>query len=323
MKVLEASLQQIFDFLVSEFQPVKDSEDLNPLKSKYMELYANLAKILSDRASFAECAKILSESMSGCYQKLKKELQVKGAFSVILGEYASVFGFSEHVYILNNGIAPQVFASVIRDKKLFRDLLSRPHGEYTHAVQWLTLGLVLDHNGYGHCVADLYRDTVRFISTRKFQTKDGMERVTLWRWLVDCFPEKEYGVEDYEKNIFCDTYRCPQVMTSNLTVTTTKSWLGEFLLTRRNKGIKGDVKGAREDGHYRSDHFVHMSKKEQLERKVPVGNDNEMMDVYEVDYKDPVKRNYSNRILYKQVIESAIKNIKGKKLTAVGSTSHQ
>ena len=55
--------------------------------------------------------------------------------------------------------------------------------------------------------------------------------------------------EDYEKNLFANTFRCPQYTTQNLTTLTDKSWLGNFIYARSTKGKKSGQQ-VEEESHY-------------------------------------------------------------------------
>jgi hypothetical protein len=75
-----------------------------------------------------------------------------------------------------------------------------------------------------------------FESSAETVSKEN-SKIYLWQFLVDCFE----GAEDYQTNIICKTFRCPQYTTENLRKLSTKCWLGEFLYARRTKGLKGSA----------------------------------------------------------------------------------
>ena len=59
----------------------------------------------------------------------------------------------------------------------------------------------------------------------------------MWNFLVDCFR----GSEDFESNIMCETFRCPQVVTKELVSLPPHSWLGAFIAATSRLGLKKGV----------------------------------------------------------------------------------
>ena len=58
---------------------------------------------------------------------------------------------------------------IIRPKQWrVRDAFTRPHGEFSHAIQWLVLGMM-----YGTNVAQLYEHSVNYRSRGNFRTLFG------------------------------------------------------------------------------------------------------------------------------------------------------
>ena len=242
-KIEDAKHQDIAEFLFENFQEatnVKYGGDI----AKLMHQYAALALFFSDQKNFATAAKILSDIMAHYYSQFR-ETYARGVFSLVLKKIAKDFGFSDTIMILNGQVESAVFAEIVSQRCLFRDIFTRPHGEFTHAIQWLTAGVV-----YGKDVAHLYEWSVQLKSQcnfkGKFTTGEG-EPAYLWNWLVDCFPEAP--AEDYEKNLFANTFRCPQYTTQNLTTLTDKSWLGNFIYARSTKGKKNGQQ-VEEESHY-------------------------------------------------------------------------
>ena len=238
------TLSNITKFLCDSFVPVTDLADLKNNMEARMKRYAALALFLSDSVEFSKAASELSLLLEDTYKTLKKK-GLRGAFSMVLSLVAESFGFSQDVLILNGQIDQKSFAKVLADKCLFRDVYTRPHGEFSHAIQWLVMGI-----RYGKVVADLYQHSINYKSNKGFKMQKGKsEAIYLWNFLVDCFVEKDNGAEDYKTNIFADTFRCPQYTTRNLKALTAESWLGEFIYARGKKGLYDGSK-VREGSHY-------------------------------------------------------------------------
>lgn len=238
-KIADATTEDIQEFLNANFAPVGDAQDLQGNKDTDMYRYARLARFLSNLESFRGVASALSENLEQLYTYYREKEGLRGAFSQVLRDVAENFGFSSEVRILNGRVKHADFADTVTRKILFRDVFTRPHGEFTHAVQWLAMALAFDFD-----VAKLYKNSVLYKSTKNFNG----EKIYLWNFLVDCF---EGNNENYETNIFCETFRCPQYVTKNLNTLTTTSWLGEFIY---NRSLKNST------SHYMGNMDVRMSK---------------------------------------------------------------
>jgi hypothetical protein len=255
-KIAEANVKDIAEFLDASFIMGKlvlgnEMTDLIENKTAYMSQYAQMASFLSNPEEVKTVASRLSEYMGGLYEIAKYAYAIKGAFSEVLKKVGPEFGFASDVVILNSQVDGGTFTEVVFSKRLFRDVFTRPHGEFTHAIQWLLLALRFqkDFN-----IPKLYRYSVIYKSTVKFDTGKEKKTAFMWNYLVDCF---EGAGEDYRENIVCQTYRCPQYMTNNLHTISTHSWLGNFLLARRMKGLKGGVDN-KPGGHYDKGRVVTM-----------------------------------------------------------------
>jgi hypothetical protein len=117
-----------------------DPGEKKDTKSKRMDQYAELAIFLSDSVIFSKAAKTLCEKLQSRYADLKLQ-GIRGAFSLVLSKVAEEFGFSRDVVILNGQVEHDVFAKVVGRRCLFRDVFTRPHGEFSHAIQWLVMGV--------------------------------------------------------------------------------------------------------------------------------------------------------------------------------------
>jgi hypothetical protein len=240
MKIADDNHDNIYQFLMSTFETGDTSVAIH--KEVDMFKYATLAKFLSDTTIFQSSAEDVSNWLQLWYRQFREDEGIKGSFTQALRQYAPSLGFSDHVLILNGKAPGPDFAWVVSQKCLFRDVYTRPHGEFTHAMQWLIMA-----NMYkGMAVPDLYVRSVKYKSNKPFATGKTDEKIYLWQFLVDCF---EGGGEDYRSNILCKTFRCPQYTTENLRKLSTKCWVGEFLYVRRNKGLQGSAP-VPEESHY-------------------------------------------------------------------------
>jgi len=237
----------IVEFINSSFgingTPPLSKDDATDNQATYMRQYAQLAWFLSNPEEVKTVAARLSEIMEGVYTHVKSWYTIKGAFSQVLKIVGPELGFSSDVVILNGQAPGATFSEVVFNKKLFRDVFTRPHGEFTHAIQWLLMALRF---GKEFDVPKLYKYSVLYRSTVKFKSGKSEAPALMWNFLVDCF---EGSGEDYQTNIVCKTYRCPQYTTNNLHTLSTYSWLGNFLLARRKKGLTGGVPN-KLGGHY-------------------------------------------------------------------------
>ncbi|HEY5707497.1 MAG TPA: LirA/MavJ family T4SS effector [Terrimicrobiaceae bacterium] len=229
----------LFEFLRENFEPYGAEIDA-ATKTSDMLLYAKYAIFLSDTAKVKSAANELSEILS---RELVEQYKTGIDFDLFLGILAAKFNFSSEVYTFNGQVLPENFAQVVSQKKLFRDLYTRPHGEYTHALQWLLLALVHRPDD----VAGVYSRSTSYLSKKEFALRKGSEKLHMWNFLVDCFD----GEEDYTANNFARTFRCPQYFTETLREQLpTGPYLGVLLQNLRTKGLKGGPVPAEGESHY-------------------------------------------------------------------------
>jgi hypothetical protein len=254
-KIEDTPTDDLSTFLAATFDPIPGANDLTAgVKVTHMNQYARLARFLSAAEAFANVATQLSEDLEQLYADYQEECDgpLKGAFSQVLRDIAHEYGFSSKDFlIVNTQIAHNDFAAIVTRKELFRDNFTRPHGEFTHAVQWLVMAKAFDFD-----VGELYKNSVRYRSNKNFDASGEQKEIYMWNFLVDCF---EGNGEDYENNITCNTFRCPQYTTKNLKNLTSTSWLGEFIYNRSRKF---------NTSHYRSMMVVTMGKEYLKQRKV-------------------------------------------------------
>jgi hypothetical protein len=200
-----------------------------------MDGYAQLAKFLSDRTKFSAKATELADVMASMYQKFRDDERLVVDFLRFLGFFAHCFGFSKSIYTISGQLDSETFAGVVSKKILFRDVYTRPHGEFTHTIQWLVSAWAFDS---ALPVSQLYANSVKYRGNKEFISSDRKTgSIEMWNFLVDCFN----GEEDFQSNILCKTFRCPQILTNKLSANLpSENWLGEFIYHRRRLGLKDE-----------------------------------------------------------------------------------
>ncbi|GGA38487.1 LirA/MavJ family T4SS effector [Dyella nitratireducens] len=254
MRIDQVSEDILLGFLLEEFHAVEGFDVDEERRAKDFQAYAHIAKALSEAGAIQELARRLAIELRERYCSKKyvskdgQTYRIVGAFSNALKDYAGHFGFSSELVLLNGPVENRVFAEQVYAKRLFRDVYTRPHGEFTHALQWLLFGDQFEN------IANLYSRSVKYLSKSTFQSGKEASRIVMWQFLVDCFD----GDENYSANILCKTFRCPQIFTNRLVeILPSGAWLGNFIMARRQKGLSSGVPPY-EDGHYTSGRQVTM-----------------------------------------------------------------
>jgi Family of unknown function (DUF5636) len=240
MKIANATTTEVQKFLEETFS----AEGLlyEHERTRDMAYYASLAKFLSDEEKVARAAAKLAGLLGGFALSLNQHCQngVSDPFLKVLRNLGVFYGFHPtDCYILDGQVAPADFRWVVSHKSFFQDAFTRPHGEYTHAVQWLLMAVWFESSSPPVPVADLYARSVAYKANKQFTGRNGepiAERIYLWNFLVDCFEGQD---ENFRTNIRCKTYRCPQYVTNNLVALSPESWLGKILIRLRLLGNKG------------------------------------------------------------------------------------
>jgi uncharacterized protein DUF5636 len=157
-KIAHAPEKDVLDFLVKTFEPD------GPLYRSDMEAYATLAKFLSNDGEVAEAAAQMAGRLGGLLLNMSQHCPdgVSDPFLEALRTLGDFYGFNPtHCYTLNNQVSTEAFHWVVSQKSLFNDAFTRPHGEYTHAVQWLLMafrfGSLLPNCGLVRSLRRLHR----------------------------------------------------------------------------------------------------------------------------------------------------------------------
>jgi Family of unknown function (DUF5636) len=238
MKLEDAPIEQVINFLEKTFGPVgsflADRQELD------MSGYAQLAKFLSNKHNFAKAAAELSDLLRELYTCIQEQNEGVGdTFLEVLRVLGKHYGFEPECYTLGGKVKSADFREIIAKKALFHDSFTRPHGEYTHAIQWLVMAYQFKKSSTK--VADLYANSVKYISKKPFKGSGNQgEIIYLWNFLVDCFP----GPEDFEHLITCETFRCPQIVTKDLVRLPPHSWLGAFISATSQLGLARGVRAS-------------------------------------------------------------------------------
>jgi len=235
-KLEYAETEYVQRFLLRTFH----SEDgsLAERREADMAGYAQLAIFLSNSFAFAKAAAELSDLFRDLYRYVQEERGfVVDTFVEVLRGVGSYYGFHwEEFYILNDQVDDKDFREVVSNRVLFHDSFTRPHGEYTHAVQWLVMAYRFRRTSVN--VANLYANSVKYRSREPFEYPDKTKkRIYIWNFLVDCFR----GSEDFESNIMCGTFRCPQIVTTELVLLPPHAWLGAYIAATSRLGLKNGV----------------------------------------------------------------------------------
>lgn len=265
MSTIGASSEaKVEEFLLERFQVRESCPISEEMRCRDMKHAAVAAKFLSDEEEFVKSALEVGKLLQKVYDAWKFQIEghtVRGAFSLALRTLGPIYGFSERVLLMNQAADnDDAFYWALELRCLFRDLLTRPHGEFTHAVQWLTLA-----EKFGPAVAGLYSRSGSYVAKLPMDRNGKPTMVTLWQWIADCFP----GNENFETNIYARTFRCPQELTKRMHShpRLCETWLGSFIHRRRTKGTKAGEK-ATEGGHYLANQTIIM-RPELVERVIP------------------------------------------------------
>jgi Family of unknown function (DUF5636) len=235
MKLEYADTEYVQNFLGKTFRPVDSF--LADRQESDMAGYAQLAKFLSNSHNFAKAAAELSDLLRELYTCVQEQNELVGdTFLEVLRVVGKHYGFERDCYTLGDQVKSEDFREIVAKKALFHDSFTRPHGEYTHAIQWLVMAYQFKKSSTK--VADLYANSVKYISKKPFTGRGNQgEIIYLWNFLVDCFP----GPEDFEDLITCETFRCPQIVTKNLVWLPPHSWLGAFISATSQLGLAHGV----------------------------------------------------------------------------------
>ncbi|HEL3809045.1 TPA: hypothetical protein UMT89_000356 [Stenotrophomonas maltophilia] len=171
--------------------------------------YAKVAYYLSSEGIFKEAFKKFSGDLWNVYRSLPPGQ--RNRFSSSIMKYASErHGFAaQHNVVMMGNVAGEAFLEYLQNGVLWKDAINIRHGEFSHSIQWLTLGCCKDPPNN---LVELYKNTSllsepEMMTRRKHGTISAREY--LWTWLVDCrLPDPSVG--DDQEGIFSSAFRGPE-----------------------------------------------------------------------------------------------------------------
>ncbi|MBM0107765.1 hypothetical protein JM946_23720 [Steroidobacter sp. S1-65] len=157
--------------------------------------------------------------------------------STAISTVGAQLGFSNY----SNGIVmagftdPGVFTSYVSKGSFWKDAVSSNHGEYSHSLQWLTLGLAAAGKRLSlrTTASYLFKNAVAHQSDKEFVVpgRNQPSKIYLWDFLVDCF---DFGPDpDWQANTATHTARSPTHF--NTRIQASKTWIGRHLRKRYAK----------------------------------------------------------------------------------------
>jgi hypothetical protein len=190
---------------------------------QYLRAFATVAAFLCNDAQFEAALGRVSSSLWDAYRTF--EPRTRNKFSRSLNKVAGAKGFTfQNRYAADAchtrpigvklvGGDPQL-GYMLRRKLFWKDSMDLRHGEYSHCLQWLAIAEGLPTLAVS--AADLYVATADFRAASKQDGNKGQRSVTMWQWVVDCFPtDMNNLVEEFQhsnETLESQSYRSPQVI---------------------------------------------------------------------------------------------------------------
>ncbi len=183
-KIVSAEMIRYFqDIIVYEFPTINKS---------YLKDCAVVAAFLQstrvfDFLFFGTGDKLLYDGyFDTLIECLEKGLPVKNIMSRTFCCLMSKYGFNPNFHTITfTGDALGSFAEVLKSKFIFKDMVGKQHGQYTHTLQWFGVCLLSDEPGliegnykFTNCIADLYAYMISPVSTSKFPGEATLDKTT-------------------------------------------------------------------------------------------------------------------------------------------------
>ena len=200
--------------------------------AQYQIDYAKIAIFLSDEKNFFTHFKDVSNLLRVKYNAIvaNKDDKLSNVFTRAIFELAKDYGFSTQTNVVFAGfISPtDITKDYIKQGILWKDDVGSQHGEYSHSLQWLTIGQsgIIGKDR----VLELYKNSVDYQSEVKFDRPDGTMKPYLWDFLVDCFYYG--GTPDFKTNIITNTVRSPAYFNKMLFTKWKATWVGAIIADR-------------------------------------------------------------------------------------------
>lgn len=252
------------------------------LPAGILDDYARIASFLSDRRQFTKALTSVSERLWSIYKSFDGKTRNK--FTTAIARFSSQYGFmldaSNHALtntvVLVGAIDGAQYLEWVKSGVFFKDDMDLKHGEHSHTLQWLAIAVA--RKEIGLAMRDdpsfLYKNIyeIKSRSSQKIivpgfklkqKSKEQAERngVSLWSWLLDCFPlsTASNGAMPGGESLFTESFRCPQVLMQHLIDETGEDhFLGTYLRYRyrrrrwlSDKTAKyGDISGGATSKNY-------------------------------------------------------------------------
>ena len=204
----------------------------NVIDAQYQTDYAKIAIFLSDQNIFITHFKEVSNLLRLKYNAIvaNKDDKLSNVFTRAIFEVAKDYGFSTQTNVVFAGfISPtDITKDYIKKGILWKDDVGSQHGEFSHSLQWLTIGQsgIIGKDR----VLELYKNSVDYKAEVEFDRPNGKMKPYLWDFLVDCF---SYGGEpDFKTNIITKSVRSPAYLNHQLFTAWKATWVGAIIADR-------------------------------------------------------------------------------------------
>jgi len=198
---------------------------------KLRESFVTIALFMSDVNKFKAAFNGVSELLRKKYNAIAARDNRSNVLTRAIFEAASEYGFAVQENVVFAGfISPtDITKDYIAKAVLWKDGVGSQHGEYSHSLQWLTIG---QSGIFGTHLAEVYSKTVAYKANRDFARPGRIEtaRPYVWDFLVDCF---SHNLEpDFKTNIVSRTPRSPSAFTHFLFVEWKHLWISALIRDR-------------------------------------------------------------------------------------------
>lgn len=206
-----------------------------PAQATLLDDYARIAEFLSDAGRFEAALDKVSEFLWAIYCKLGPETRNRFTTAIALLGRQHGFMYDEsnrcatNVVTLLGAVDGAKYLEWVKSGIFFKDDMDAKHGEHSHTLQWLAVAVARERLGLQiqSSAGFLYRSiyNVRALPGQsvivpgfKLKPKSNGQAarggVSLWSWLVDCFPvsmANQQALPNAE-SLFSNTFRCPQYL---------------------------------------------------------------------------------------------------------------
>lgn len=205
------------------------------LPDNLLDDYAQIAWFLCDGGRFQGALEEVSRNLWKLYINLGRDTRNRftTAISLLGSQYGFMYDESKHcstnVVVLVGAVDGASYLNWVKGGLFFKDDMDAKHGEHSHTLQWLAVAVAGKRFGLGirQSASYLYRHIYEVKPTPahsvivpgfklKPKGKDQAPRkdVSLWSWLVDCFPVSGAQGQGLpaDESLFSESFRCPQYL---------------------------------------------------------------------------------------------------------------